>query len=508
MNGGVETELKLKVLGPAGGAEAWATFTRLDINENLAADWVRTEMEAWYYDTANQSLQQAGIAYRVRREGDCWVATVKANGSSDGGLHQRQEWNVTNPDKEPRPELFLELPIGQTLLDTIGDQKLEPLFATVFERNSAHIKYEDSFIELAFDIGSIIAGDRTEPICELELELKSGCSTALLRLGAAFAQQMPLAPEHRSKFYRALILAGLAKEQSKQGGGLQENTSLTEALPVLFMTAISKVFAAYIDFAENSHEPKTIRRLRVKLRRLRSILQFAKPCLAETEFLSWKEQLTQLSGAVAPLRDIDVVSDQWKQLCDSPFIAFDSRPWLGENITKRRAMLQDKATQQLDKLNLPAKLLRFWAWIASQPWQQGDYPITLGTYGRWRIGGWLAALLEAGKAADWHNDEELHSLRLRLKRIRYALAVMPFRGGRTDKLLLQIKGLQALLGAINDGQASAKELLTLSRGATRAVYRDIGMLSGWQGKVQEITRSQLRPQWKAFRQSSRRWLEN
>ncbi|MDU4962284.1 MAG: CYTH and CHAD domain-containing protein [Sporomusaceae bacterium] len=508
MSNDFETELKLAVL-PAADACVWQAVGESGFIRELApqSQWGLIPMEAWYYDTAELSLQKAGIAYRVRREGEDWVATVKSAGSSDGGLHQRAEWNLDSPDREPRPELFAALPIGPALLEAVGGQQLQPLFATVFERRTAEVDFAGSSVELAVDEGRIIAGDATEPICELELELKSGQPEALLRLGAAIAREIPLVPEPKSKYYRALLVAGLAERQAAPPADLPPQTELTEALPRLFAMAISDFFSAYQLFLAQPEPPRHAYKMRVKLRRLRSLLLFAKPCLSGPDYQSGKQLLAEWGRALGQLRDLDVLAVQWQEAASSPFIHLDSRPWLGEIIDRRRQAQLAALENVVGGGRLSAPLLELWAWSGSRPWQAGEYPSGIGSFARWRIGGWLAALLDAGKTADWGSDRELHLLRLRLKRIRYALAALPFYNDRrTAKLLTEIKAMQALFGVLSDRATAVRLLSSIARGATRAVYRDIGILTGWQGRGEEAARSQLQSQWKRFRQAAKRWL--
>jgi inorganic triphosphatase YgiF len=110
-------------------------------------------------------------------------------------------------------EPFLSTPIGEKLRELVGEDKLDLLFITRFERRTLLLKTADgSLIEAAADRGEIIAGDQREPILELELEIKDGTAAALLDLGATLAEQYPLLLEPRSKYYRGLLLAGIEQQ--------------------------------------------------------------------------------------------------------------------------------------------------------------------------------------------------------------------------------------------------------------------------------------------------------
>lgn len=168
-------------------------------------------LEAHYFDTTIGSLQKEKLAYRIRREGEEWIATVKGGGTSCDGLHERQEWNMIVSDAQPNSKIFSGTDIGKKLIEVIGDQTLVPILITRFERTSLDVMMPDgSRIEVAADEGIIMAGSKTTPILEVELELKSGQTAAVIKLGAMLQGEYPLVPEDESKFYRGLKLAGLA----------------------------------------------------------------------------------------------------------------------------------------------------------------------------------------------------------------------------------------------------------------------------------------------------------
>ena len=210
MGNNTEIELKLQLASP----EAWGDVLRdLESFKTGREDGlVKQTLEACYYDTARLSLKKARLAYRIRREQGQWIATVKGGGSSAGGLHKRQEWNEVVPEAVPAIEVFSALPVGKELKAATGEDELKLLFITRFIRHTLNVQREDSLIEIAADRGEIIVGEIREPILEIELELKEGNPSALLKLGAELAKKYPLILESRSKYFRGLQLAGLVND--------------------------------------------------------------------------------------------------------------------------------------------------------------------------------------------------------------------------------------------------------------------------------------------------------
>ena len=61
--------------------------------------------------------------------------------------------------------------------------------------------------ELALDQGILLGGSKELPLCEVEVELKSGSEAAATALAQALAAAYSLSEEPKSKFRRAMDLA-------------------------------------------------------------------------------------------------------------------------------------------------------------------------------------------------------------------------------------------------------------------------------------------------------------
>lgn len=168
------------------------------------------EMHAVYFDTEDRRLYREGIAFRVRKEGLKLVATLKWNGSSEDGMHKREEINVPVSDEEklhtPDIKIFDQSEMCEVLEKVVGSRTLLPVMDIFFKRRQMRLDTGKSICELSVDRGEIVAGGRTAPISELEIELYSGEESDMKALGDTVAEKYQLCAEDASKYKRGLDL--------------------------------------------------------------------------------------------------------------------------------------------------------------------------------------------------------------------------------------------------------------------------------------------------------------
>jgi inorganic triphosphatase YgiF len=170
-------------------------------------------MKAVYFDTEDFILSQHETAFRIRSEGDRVVGTLKWRGGEHGalGLYAREEVNVpVSGDAcflSPDPTIFEESEYGEALLGLIDGKPLVGVFETIFGRKSFRIDTRSAICEVSIDEGKIIAGEKTAPIHELEIELFSGTEESLLKIGEDLVKRYGIEPEPLSKYARGLALA-------------------------------------------------------------------------------------------------------------------------------------------------------------------------------------------------------------------------------------------------------------------------------------------------------------
>ncbi|MDR3213834.1 MAG: CYTH domain-containing protein [Azoarcus sp.] len=157
-----------------------------------------------YYDTPALTLQAHKIALRLRQQGAETLQTVKCAAPSHGGLAQRPEWE--RPWQGQFDFSAIDDPAAAGLLARVRDE-LVPVFSTRFRRDTRRLQPRDGVCILAMiDTGAVVAGARTTPIFELELELAAGETDDLRRLAGELRKTLPLVPEDVSKAERGYRL--------------------------------------------------------------------------------------------------------------------------------------------------------------------------------------------------------------------------------------------------------------------------------------------------------------
>jgi triphosphatase len=191
---------------------------------------VETMMLSRYYDTADRVLTGMNTSLRMRLEGENKVVTIKLGSKSSNGLHQRLEWSVDLADEDwiGEPDEGMDISWFQKYAVSDGDPdaRLREILAKIegrplieicqakFQRIAFDVGYGDTLMELALDRGEISAGELTDTINELELELKEGDVRDLMDLGQELMARFKLTPEPKSKYARCLALL----QQASHGG--------------------------------------------------------------------------------------------------------------------------------------------------------------------------------------------------------------------------------------------------------------------------------------------------
>ncbi|UTW10591.1 CYTH domain-containing protein [Marinobacterium rhizophilum] len=214
-----------------------------------------------YFDTPDRLLAQHRVALRIREQDGRYIQTLKTRGSSQGGLHQRNEWEWDLPEPALDYTLLSTADWPEALQSTAIQRRIVPAFRTDFERTTWMLREsahggEPVLIELVLDQGEVTAtaAGVSTALCELELELKQGTAPDLYRVAMQLAQSVPVLVSDISKAERGYRLLGAARERPE--AALQPEQLDTQAtflaLAERALTRASRGFDAWRGRCEGS----------------------------------------------------------------------------------------------------------------------------------------------------------------------------------------------------------------------------------------------------------------
>lgn len=416
----------------------------------------RVRLQAAYYDLPGRALAQAGLALRVRREGRCWVQTLKGPGR-DG--MSRAEHNVVLPSPargapEPDPARHAGTKVGArllALLDKHPGATLEMRYRTDVLRRTRLLRTRLGVLELAFDQGSIEAGDRRFDLSELEIELKSGSPLAVIECARSWQRRYGLWLDTRSKAERGDLLArgeSVAAARMASRVGLTRGMTVAEALRAVQRNCADQIVANASQIASGEHGAEHVHQLRVGLRRLRSALRlFADPAPALAEAAA------AVFRSLGNARDRDVLAGVFGSELQTALagIELDELPML--NRAGPGAVAPVDAVRATQAQALLLDLLAAGGVAVDEPDARGK-AATAGLRKRLvrRLDRWHRAVLADAERFEQLDRDERHVLRKRLKRLRYGVefAAGLFGKRALRRYLRRLSAAQDRLGALND----------------------------------------------------------
>jgi triphosphatase len=463
----------------------------------------RMRLQAAYHDTPERTLAAAGLALRLRREGRQWVQTLK--GAGDDGL-TRAEHNVPRGSGAAMPAIDPALhagtPVGDRLIALLGaDAALHTLYRTDIRRRTRSLPVRApgrpaSRVELAFDLGCIVAGESAIDVCELEIELLAGSPRAVIDTARRWRPRFGQWLDGRSKAERGDLLArGEAMAPPRLAAPARLDASMISgaAWQAVLRNCADQILANASQIASGEHAPEHVHQLRVGLRRLRSAL-----ALFELDEIALADGATALFRRLGAARDSAVIIEAFgAPLIDAmrgAGLADAAAPPLPATAPEAPVdVLRDGASQTL--------LLDLLAAMHPEPAAVADTEPLVDRLAA-RLNHWHAQVAAEAKRYVELDDEARHRLRKRAKRLRYAteFCAALFGQRKVRRYLKALRALQERLGAVSDA------IMAIEAFAPRAPTDAHAMFAlGWLVARREALIDAAAPELKAFTKVERFW---
>ncbi|MEO8331488.1 MAG: CHAD domain-containing protein [Gallionella sp.] len=473
----IETELKLRI-----APELLARLKRHPLlRTHQVTRPITRRLYNIYYDTPKLELHGSGMALRLRRSGRQWLQTLKGGGSVKAGLHQRNEW---------------EVPVHGAALDFSSTQntdwdehlpkplrkKLQPVFVTDFSRSSRMLLWQDAQIELCMDQGVVRTEQRGIPLCELELELKSGSPQQLFELALAILDIVPFELEVISKAEQGYrLLSGVAEHPVKATvASITREDTLAEALQSL-------IWSCLLHLQSNSRgamageDAEYLHQMRVALRRLRVVLRMAEKLHADPQLAVLSKQVAALCSALGRIREWDVFIAQTVQPMCARMAGHGGLQALLAISERQRDACRAALRGEAPARELQRMILNFAIWMNGPYWQQQVLP-QVHDFATSRLQKLAKRFARSGQHLNTLDAPRLHALRILAKKLRYSAE---FFSGLYDRqkarsFLAALSEVQEVLGQINDIAVTHRLLDGLAANPELSAHQEAVVLAkGW-----------------------------
>ena len=501
---GANHETELKLLTDPGTLKLLMAAPA--ITRNARSKGVVRRLEATYYDTNDCALARHNASLRVRRSGKKFIQTLKLPDEHDP--LQRRELEAPVADVLPQFQLLPAADAGNWV-ETLKKEGVSPVFSTKIRRHQQTVGIGDAQIEVAFDEGTLIAGERTEAVCEVELELKSGEVGALYELALSLLEPGPLRLGSESKAERGYNLSSGTQPIAKKASGssIASTDIVDEAIAKILQACLHHLMANLAP-AEKGEGPEGIHQLRVALRRLRSAISAVKREVPASALETLGADAKNLASTLGPARNWDVfVTTTIADIEGAGLEGIDFTA-LKSALSPLRASSYEAARANLVGVECTRFLLSLGRAIARRSWRNDVDVAALGvlTQSARDLSDRTLARLhkkarKQGRQLQHLEPEARHQLRITLKKLRYdAEFFLPLYSNKdAGNFLRRLSKMQDILGVENDVSTTQSLLKEIECTSSEIdVHRAIGAIIGWQRRDRAEAAKRLKRTWREF----------
>jgi triphosphatase len=407
-----------------------------------------------YYDTPDFALYQSKLTLRVRVDGHKRIQTLKAMDDGQGAATSRGEWEW--PVKTERPELgLLAGTPASAKINLAHGATLKPVFVTDIQRTLRTLELDGgSIAEVAIDEGTIRAGNATEAVSELELELKAGPIRPLYHLAIELSVDIPLRIGGESKAARGYHLrTGQPPEAEKAHiPELDRTVHTLDALRQIVATALGGLLANQP--AALFGDPEGVHQMRVSIRHLRAAQMLFQPYLEPHASARFESEMRRFGRVLGEARDWDVFCLETLPTALGDGAGESWRALLEKAASVKRTASHQRLGEELARPTMTGLALGFAAWL------EDDARLVGGKSLEDRLTNLAPELLDRlarkvsqrGRHIQRRAPPDLHALRKSLKRLRYSADYLAglYPRKAVKPYLKRCRELQDLLGRIND----------------------------------------------------------
>jgi len=274
-----------------------------------------------------------------------------------------------------------------------------------------------------------------------------------------------------------------------------------------------KLLAEWETAARSWEDTEGVHQMRVTFRRMRSALRVFRSAVPRGVSDPWSNEMRWFADQLGPARDLDVFIAEGLEAISGklPLPGEDKLDLLAQ---QQRAAAYENVRAMLDSERYARFKQAFPEWLAGEGWLQGALTDKQRKRLTEDVIGFSRAILDkqerrvlaAGSHVDQDCAEAMHQLRIECKRLRYAAEFFSPLFDGMKIFIGHLKGLQDLLGVLNDVAVMHRLLDELLGDDNDPELRQYaGGLVGWRTRQYHEIKDTFGERWEEFAAAKQPW---
>lgn len=295
--------------------------------------------------------------------------------------------------------------------------------------------------------------------------------------------------ENQGRYEKGLLLPQIppiksVKVVNQSSLNIKAKKKVAVSAEIMLKNGFNEMINAYDRFFENQSDPEGVHQVRVRIRKYRAMLAFFMPLFKIESYQQQQDILRKMGQQFSEVRQLDVLLEGVSDMEKNANLATSAFGKIKEHLHGKREAAFNQLLADLETDAFALDLLDIWLWKLNDPWEAGspDLQLSIKDYTEKYLNNWLKKIDKSMKNLDIKDQQAVHRVRIKSKKLRYAIEQLSsILDRKTRKSMKAFEKMQDDLGYYHDVFANQQLLEQLVAASTDCqLHYQAGIIIGWQ----------------------------